>query len=178
MEARKVSVWRWTILGIGLSLGAVFVFVIGAAIVFLSGPVGGVRVTSNMEDYALDYIEANNLLEPGEKIIVYYDATFRLNGTEAAILTDSRMIYHKQNTTSVIPLSEIERIDHEEHSLIGDIIRIFSKSGDIMVVEIAAVDDGKLFLDALEGRMSQLSQSQSQSSIELTNSAPVVAIEE
>lgn len=34
-------------------------------------------------------------------------------------------------------LSEVVNIEHEEQALIGDSIQVFSKSGDIMVLEIA-----------------------------------------
>ncbi|TVP64511.1 MAG: hypothetical protein EA342_16250 [Leptolyngbya sp. LCM1.Bin17] len=53
-----------------------------------------------------------------------YDAAFQLNGTKTAILTDSRVIYHQPMGTSVIPLTEVERIEHETDGMVGDSIRI------------------------------------------------------
>ncbi|NMF82025.1 hypothetical protein [Nodosilinea sp. P-1105] len=157
-QAQSNQPWKWIILAIVLPIGAVFLGFFGLFIFFLTGPEGGVRVTSNMEPYALEYLESHQLLDPHETIMAYYDASFQLNGTKAAILTDSRVIYHQPMGTSVIPLTEVERIEHETDGMVGDSIRIFSKSGEIMAIEIDSIDNGSLFLAALEGRLSQISQ--------------------
>lgn len=111
---------------------------------------GGVRVGSNMEKYALDYIEEHSLLEKDEKILAYYDYTISLSGTEAAILTDRRVIYHNEETaTTSMPLSNIEEIKHREESLTGDTIEIYGKDGQVMMIEIAPLNNGKTFLEVL-----------------------------
>jgi hypothetical protein len=157
METKKVNVWKWIGLGLGIPVGSLVVLFTGLLIFFGSGPVGGVRVGSNMESYALEYLQESELLSPNEKIIAYYDATISLNSSEAAILTDSRVIYHKNNNNSAIPLTEVDRIEHQEQGLIGDVIHVFSKTGEIMVIEIAPMNNGKLFLSALENQVAQLS---------------------
>ena len=53
---------------------------------------GGVRLAHNMEKYAINYIEKNNLLKEDEKLIAYYDYTLTLNGKTAAILTNKRYV--------------------------------------------------------------------------------------
>lgn len=156
MEPKKANVWKWIGLGLGIPVGALLVLFTGVMIFFGSGPEGGVRVGSNMESYALEYLKEGDLLESDEKVVAYYDATVNLSGSEAVILTDNRVIYHKDNTNSVIPLSQIERIEHEEQALVGDVIQVFSKSGDVMVIEIAPLNNGKLFLSALQNRVAQL----------------------
>jgi hypothetical protein len=161
-QPQRNQPWKWIILAIALPIGAAFLGFLGLFIFFLTGPEGGVRVTSNMEPYALEYLESHQLLEPNETLIAYYDASFKLNGTKAAILTDNRVIYHQPMGTSVIPLTEVERIEHETDGMVGDSIRIFSKSGDIIAIEIDSIDNGSLFLTALEGRISQVSQTPQQ----------------
>ncbi|MBD0268108.1 MAG: PH domain-containing protein [Cyanobacteria bacterium Co-bin8] len=156
IEPKKVNVWKWIGLGLGIPAGALLVLFTGLIIFFGSGPEGGVRVGSNMEDYALEYLEGSDLLESDEKVVAYYDATVALNSSEAVILTNDRVIYHKNDTNSVIPLSQIERIEHEEQTLVGDVIQVFSKTGEIMVIEIAPLNNGKLFLSALQNQVDQL----------------------
>ena len=58
-------------------------------------PEGGVKLSNEMENYATEYIEDNEILEDGEKIVAYYDVTVSMDGSEAAILTNRRVIYHK-----------------------------------------------------------------------------------
>ncbi|MBD0337601.1 MAG: hypothetical protein ICV62_19100 [Cyanobacteria bacterium Co-bin13] len=156
MEPKKVNVWKWIGLGLGIPVGALLVLFTGLILFFGSGPEGGVRVSSNMESYALEYLKESDLLESDEQVIAYYDATVALNSTEAVILTSDRVIYHKNSTDSVIPLSQIDRIEHQEQALIGDVIQVFSKTGEIMVIEIAPLNNGKLFLSALQNQVAQL----------------------
>ena len=87
---------------------------------------GGVTASNNMEKYAIEYIEANQLLEEGEKIIAYYDYTISLDGTESVILTDNRLLYHNAETfDSSMLLENISTIDYREESLIGHIIEVY-----------------------------------------------------
>ncbi len=112
---------------------------------------GGVRTTNNMEKYALDYIKDNQLLEEGERISAYYDYTISLDGTEAILLTNSRLIYHNKETqTTVIKITDIVDIQNRTESLIGDIIEVTSQNGDIMMIEIAPLNQGETFLKALK----------------------------
>ncbi len=121
-----------------------------AALVWLfSGPQGGVRVSNDMESYALEYLEQHKILNDTEEILAYYDATLTLNGTEAAILTDQRVIYHKNNETTSIALAEVEDIRHRNETLIGDIFEISSASGRTMKVEVAPLNQGKTFKNVL-----------------------------
>ncbi len=115
---------------------------------------GGVTVSNNMEKYALDYIEANGLLEAEEKIIAYYDYTLSLDGTEAIILTDSRLLYHNAETydTSVL-LEDIEDIEHHQEDVVGHIINVYDVDGSILMIEIAPLNNGSTFVELLESRV-------------------------
>ncbi len=115
---------------------------------------GGVRTTNNMEKYALDYIKDNQLLEEREKILAYYDYTISLDGTESVLLTDSRLIYHNNETqTTSIDITDIVDLQHRKESFIGDIIEVISKNGDIMMIEIAPLNQGETFLKILKSKV-------------------------
>ncbi len=137
--------------------------VLAISIIFLSFitscsmDTGGVKLNNNMEKYALEYIKNNNLLNEGEVISAYYDYTISLDGSEAVLLTNERLLYHNKETSDTsILLKDITDIQHREESLIGDIIEVYSENGDIFVIEVAPLNDGKLFLNALTSKTTAL----------------------
>ncbi len=115
----------------------------------MTGPQGGVRLGNEVEEYAVTYIEEHGILEKGEKIVAYYDITISLDGTEAAILTDQRLIYHKNGKNNVMDLADIKDIQHREEGLIGDVFDIFDSNGNTMKIEIAPLNQGGSFKSAL-----------------------------
>ncbi|MEP2774814.1 MAG: PH domain-containing protein [Luteolibacter sp.] len=122
---------------------------VAALVWLLSGPESGVKLKNEMDPYALTYLTENNILTPDEELIAYYDATMGMDGTEAAILTNQRVIYHHNGTNDSIALSDIADIQHRKESIIGDIIEIYSISGTSMKIEIAALNQGETFHAAL-----------------------------
>lgn len=115
---------------------------------------GGVRTTNNMEKYAIDYITNNKLLQQEEKIAAYYDYTISLDGSESVLLTDSRLIYHNEDTsTTTINITDIIDIQHRKESLVGDIIEVMTENGDVMMIEIAPLNQGETFLKVLNAKV-------------------------
>lgn len=147
---------RWLWLGLGLPAGAITATTLGLLIAIGTGPAGGVRVTSNLEPYAAAYLHEHEVITRDETVIAYYDATITLNGSEAAILTDRRLIYHHKSRTTSLPLDQIAHIHHETDDWIGDIIQVVANSGEIMVIEIAPLNDGPRFLSALENQVARV----------------------
>src|SRR5690348_10217710 len=96
---------------VALIIGGVVVVILGALIWLGSGPEGGVRLGNQMDKYALDYLDAHHVLEPNEKIVAYYDVTIRLDGSEAALLTNQRVVFMKDGRITAIPLADIASID-------------------------------------------------------------------
>jgi len=47
-------------------------------------------------------------------------------------------------------MAEIKKIEHREESLQGDIIEIYDIDGTMMVIKIAPLNGGNLFLNALK----------------------------
>lgn len=114
---------------------------------------GGVRLANEMEDYALDYIEKHEILEPGESIVAYYDYTISLNGKEAAILTDRRLIYHKREENTVIAHADVADVVHQEESLSGTTIEVYAADGQSMRIVIAPLNGGETFYRALMNQL-------------------------
>ncbi|HJN73019.1 MAG TPA: hypothetical protein QGF58_03700 [Myxococcota bacterium] len=111
---------------------------------------GGTQLGNQMDAYAIEYLDNNGMLEAGESVVVYYDATIQLDGTEAAYVTDQRVCYHKASRNSCIDLADIQSVEASDGGAIGDIIDIISVHGDRLRIEVAPLNGGDLFLSELE----------------------------
>src|SRR4030042_335923 len=136
-------------IALGVGLFTVLAVVIALFIWLSSGPEGGVRLSNEMEDYALEYIQTHKLLNPTETLIAYYDVTLSCDGSEAAILTNERVLYHKRGRNQSIALGDIEAIDHRQERFSGDIIEVRGTGGQQLKIEIAMFNNGKSFYAAL-----------------------------
>jgi hypothetical protein len=90
-----------------------------------------------LDEYAIEYLAEHELLEPGEELRVYYDATIAMDGSEAAILTDRRVLYHKGGHTTAMALADIVEVDHRDAGVLGDIIEVVAHDGAALRIEIA-----------------------------------------
>lgn len=115
------------------------------------GPEGGVRMINEMEEYALEYIEEHEILNDTEKIVAYYDRSRSLDGTEAAILTSERIVYHKKSLTMEFNLNDIADVKHRYEEFDGDIIEIMNREGKFMKIMVAPDFGGESFYNALIG---------------------------
>ena len=117
-----------------------------------TGPEGGVRLANELEEYAIQHMEENSLLQAGEEVLAYYDVTISLDGSEAAILTDRRVLYFNRGRTTSIDLAEIANIGHRYENLIGDVIEIEGTAGVFLKIEIAPFNQGETFLNVLRSQ--------------------------
>ena len=140
---------RPLLIGCGIISLVVFITVVVLIIWLFSGNEGGVRMSNEMEEYALEYIEEHDILNDTESIIAYYDVTISLDGSEAAILTTERVMYYKKGRTTSIDLKDIDDVKHRYETLIGDILEISSTAGTIIKIEIAPLNLGESFNNAL-----------------------------
>lgn len=122
---------------------------IGLGAWLFTGPEGGVKLGNEMDEYALQYIDQQRLLEAGEEILAYYDVTISMDSTEAALLTSERLIYHKDGGNMSIRLVDISDIRHRYESLVGDVIEVESTNGQTMKIEIAPLNQGETFNNVL-----------------------------
>ena len=137
------------LLGCGALVGF-FLLVLVVGVIWLSlGPEGGVRLPNEMETYALEYLGEHGILEDSEELLAYYDVTMSLDGTESAILTTRRVIYHRNGENSAINLEDIEDIRYRRETFIGDIFEISATSGFTMKIEIAPFNQGETFKNVL-----------------------------
>jgi len=130
-------------------------FFIIVAIISFGCSGGGVRVSNNMEPYALEYIYTHDILDVDETILAYYDYTISLNGTQCAVITNKRLIYHNEQTkTASFNLDEITKINHYEKTLEGTFIEVW-KEDELMVINIAPWNYSEVFLNALKHKTSK-----------------------
>jgi hypothetical protein len=146
----KTSVLKILLIGCGGVLVVGGITLVALFVWLASGPEGGVRLANELEPYAVEYMSQKGLLEPGEEVLAYYDATITLDGTEAAILTPTRLVYHNKGNDVTMALAEISEIRHRYEALTGDIIEIEESSGKVMKLEIAPLNQGETFLNVLQ----------------------------
>jgi len=121
----------------------------------VSAPESGVKLPNEMDDYAIRYLADHKLLEEGEELRAYYDATIAMDGTEALILTDRRVMHHKGGRTTAVALRDIESVDHHKEGLVGDVIQVKTRSGVRMKLEVAPLNGGEVFLAALRDQVAR-----------------------
>ena len=147
-----------SLLGCGGLLLIGILAVVGIFAWLASGPNGGVKLRNEMEAYATQYLEKHKVLEPQEEVVAYYDETISMDGTEAAILTNKRVVYHKDGKSQSISIGEISNITHRYESLVGDVIEVTGKTGDVIKIEIAPMNQGETFKNVLMDRWEKSKQ--------------------
>ncbi len=139
--------------------GGVFGAIVLAFVVWVSFlPESGVKLTNEMDEYALRSLEEHNVLQPGEEIVAYYDVTISMNGSEAAVVTNRRVLYLKDGRTTAIDLSDIRSVEHRYESMIGDIIEVEASSGTYLKIEIAPMNQGATFLSVLQRQVERVKE--------------------
>jgi len=98
------------------------------------------------------YAATHQILDEGETIVTYYDATISLSNEESAMITNKHVIYHYNGRTTKMPLQDIVSINHTEETLAGDIITVESLDGNMMKIEIAPLNGGEIFLSVLRSK--------------------------
>jgi hypothetical protein len=144
--------WVWLLVGCGGAAGLKIIVICASLMTMTGGNEGNVRYANNMERYASRYIEEHRILDPGERLVAYYDNTLDLDATDAAILTDRRLLYHFGGQTTAIDLADIADVRTSDDPLLGDIIDVTGADGTIMHIEIAPLNGGDGFLHALDAQ--------------------------
>ncbi|MEM9189455.1 MAG: hypothetical protein AAGF12_09785 [Myxococcota bacterium] len=153
---RGNPILRW-----GIAIGAFGVCGFCAAcvifgVVLTGGHQGGVRYANTMEAYAIEYLADHRILEPGESVVAYYDATISLDGTEAAVLTNRRVLWHSEVTgTTAIVLEDVTNVRHYSDPVLGIVMDVSSADGRTLHIEIAHLNGGDGFRSELQTRVAQ-----------------------
>jgi hypothetical protein len=150
-QPKPRSIWIWLgpllgVLGVSCLLG-MFAFVRFCA---RANDASGVRASNEVPATALERLERDKVLEPGETIVAYYDATIGGDGSEVAMITSDRLVYRKSGRTTALKLAEIADVRHHQEPLTGDVIEAFADSGAAMKIEIAPMNGGEFFLTTLK----------------------------
>ena len=151
--AKKSKTRRVLLIVGGVLVG---IAVVGLAVPVVSAlllPEPGVRLPNEMEAYASEYIAEHGLLSVDEELRAYNDSSLFMNGTEAAILTDRRIIYHNAFSDTVIMLSDVEEIRYAAGGFWSeDIIEVVPFEGATIKIEIGSGGETfyHAFRDALE----------------------------
>ena len=148
-SGRKGSLLKWVVLGCGSVIALAVLVIVCLVVWILSQPDGGVKLGNEMDTYALQYLEDHKILDPGETLLAYYDVTMSMDGTEAAILTNERVIYHKDGRSTAVRLEDVRDVQHRHEKLMGDIFEIEDAAGTLMKIEIAPLNNGDTFKRAL-----------------------------
>jgi hypothetical protein len=136
------------LIGCGGLIAVTLLVVIGFVAWMAMQPEGGVKLSHEMDQYAVKYLKDHNILEPDEQVLAYFDATMSMDGTEAAILTNRRIMHHLNGTTTALRLEDVIDIRHRKETLIGDIIEAEDASGNMISLEIAPLNQGETFKNA------------------------------
>jgi hypothetical protein len=123
-------------IGCGVVVVMGIVLVIALVVWRWDKPTPEVKLSNEMDSYALDYIKSHNILQPGEELLAYYDETMAMDGSEAAIVTTQRVIYCKEGRVTSLALNVIDRIDYKKEDVIGNLILCHAASGQTISIVI------------------------------------------
>ena len=137
------------LIGCGGLLGLFGILLIAGLIWIVNSPEGGVRLANEMEEYASTYLSEHAILDESDTLVAYYDSTISLDGTEAYILTEQRLIHHYRGSNTDVAVAKIEDIKHHKEMLIGEIIEIYSSDQVPMKIEIAPMNGAETFINVL-----------------------------
>lgn len=141
---------KWTLIGCGSMVMIAVMAMVGCVVWLGSGPESGVKLGNEMDQYALEYLDRHDILDHGEVVKAYYDVTISMDGSEAAILTDHRVLYHRNGATLSVALEDVVEVDFRNEGLVGDVVEVVDVDGDALRIEIAPLNDGAAFYRALE----------------------------
>jgi hypothetical protein len=143
-------VWLWLlgaalVLGLGTCGGAVALVAWGA-----SAEPGGVVLGTQLPAAKQAKLEERGLLQKGERVIVLYDGSLSLDLSEVSLVTKRAVVHFADKRAVTFPLAEIVSIDQRVENIAGDVLEIATSNGDRMRIEIAHLNGGLTFLNALE----------------------------
>jgi hypothetical protein len=115
----------------------------------------GVVTNERVPADVVESLRKRGALGSAEEVLAYYDCTLTLDGTEAAFVTAERVVYVKNEKVTVAALSDVTHVTLTDVPLVGDVLQVQSTSGKMLKIEIAPLNDGVLFANALEGAWQQ-----------------------
>lgn len=114
-----------------------------------STPAGGVKLAHDMDPYAVEYLEEHQILESDEELVGYYDKTLSMDGTNAYIVTDKRIIHHNSHGNFSTHIVDIQHVEAVEGDIGGTIFIFTTADGGISRAEIDPLNGSATFSRAL-----------------------------
>jgi hypothetical protein len=134
-------------------VGLMFLSCLGCIGYFVMIPEGGVKLKHEMQPYAVEYLEEHQILRPDEKLVAYYDKTIQLEGTDAYIITDQRLVHHSQSGNYGVPLQDVTRVQITEGELGMTDFTFTLANEDIYRMQIDAFNGAAKFADAIRSAL-------------------------
>ena len=140
---------------IGLVSSGLFIFFccscFGVALV--SSHWTSVKSADQMTEREHKHLKQADVLEPGEQLVAYLDATTFGTGEHLQLITDQRVVNHTPVNDTAIPLSDIGTVDTSTRDAANQIYAIESQSGVVIRVKIGNSEGvghfGRLLGDAM-----------------------------
>ncbi len=118
---------------------------------------GGLRLGPTMEPYAQNIIEEKQLLQKGETLKAYYDATISLDGSDAIVLTNQRVFRYFEGQVTSIKLKELDRIRLVNRHFLGATVLLISEKKSFKV-EMGPQSEIDMLLRLIQTEASSLKQ--------------------
>lgn len=99
----------------------------------------GVCLPDQVDDVAWGYLRDKGILEDGEQLRAYYDASISLDGSDLALVTDMRVITHRNGITTGLALSEVTGIERVD-DVVGEAIEVSAVGGRMVRVPVAPLN--------------------------------------
>jgi len=110
----------------------------------------GVLVGDQVPQKTIDALKAKKLLSAEEMVLAFHDQTVRLDMSEVTFVTKSRVVYAKGNKVSAVALADVSKITHRSGPLGIDLVDLVTKDGKSLHIEIAPLNGGESYVDAIE----------------------------
>ncbi len=141
--------WAKAVLGLGCGCSSMVALLFFAFFVWVASlPESGAIPGGQMRAESVDYLQDHGLIEPGERVIYYYDYTLRMNDDEACFFTDRRVVYHRGGEVNEIPWDEVD--DMQAWEDFGQVMEVRSVHGVYVKCTIPALNEGEAFYRALQ----------------------------
>lgn len=113
-------------------------------------PQSGVLAGNELDKRTKELIAKRVSLQEGEEIVSFYDTTLSVDGSQCALLTTQRLIFWTKDGLTQMAIDDITELSHRDEPLIGDVITAIDGRGQQLKFEIAPLNDGASFVQALE----------------------------
>ena len=110
----------------------------------------GVMVSNTLDGEARAELAELELVEEGEEILAFYDASLGMDGSKVALITDRRLVTALDGYPTATDLADIASVEHTFDVVGSDRYLVSLANGGAMEVIVAPMNGGDLFGSVLE----------------------------